>query len=126
MSGKGFQLPNIAIPDITGGKFPKLDTAFRLGIFAAATGGTGAMIAWMNSRGYSNQVGMAFLPFVIITVLVAVATFIWSIIAKNAMLLKIAGLIDHTIDTSQTGQIAPEVKAMATPQQQQRIADAGK
>lgn len=102
--------------------YPKVATAVRNAIGYAAVAATGAMVAWLNAKGFDAGWLYAFLPFIIVTVIVSVATFVWSIVVKNKTLSEMARFV---LEAAQTGAVPEEVKAIAPPKALAKIEEAG-
>lgn len=100
------------IPNITG--YPVLDTFLRNFIGYATMATAAAMVAWLNSKGFSGAAVSAYLPYIVVTALIALATFIWSLIAKYKMIF---AFVEHTLEAAQSGQVQSEVAAVASPDQ---------
>src|SRR5690242_11322810 len=109
------------VPDIIQGA-PVIMTFVRQAIGYAATAGALAMIGFLDAKGYKADWLAGYLPWIIGFALIAILTFVWSLVASNAKANQIVLLIEKVLEAAQTGTVAPEVHAIAPPQMKPLIA----
>lgn len=110
-----------SIPDIMP-NYPVLNTFLRSGILLVAGMAVAAMVAWMNAKGFNAGIVESFLPWATASALIAIATFIYSLIASNAKAKTILALVEHVLEAAQTGQVPAEVLQIAPTSQKVLVA----
>lgn len=116
--------PTLAIPDLPFLKnYPLLNTAIRglLGIVGALA--VGWLSSYVQDHHWNLGVLMNVLPELIASALVTIAAFIWTLVAKYKTIIS---FVEHVLEAANTGEVAPEVKAIASAKLVTKIEEAGK
>lgn len=86
---KGALATFLASIAITGN--PTVDAGIRYALFGIGTGIAGAILGWLNARGFNSPDLYAYVPMGVIAALFALATMVWGLIktSKNELLIQL-------------------------------------
>lgn len=96
---------------------PTVDTAIRYCLFGASATITGAILGWLNARGFSSPDLYAYVPMGVLAVLFGLATMIWGVIktSKNELLIQLreAIAVKAGIAAAENDEPTPEVNTVS-------------
>lgn len=105
------------IPNITG--YPVIDTLIKLGILAVAAFITGWSITWMEAHGYNSATVSAYMPYLVISLIVVVLTVIWAALSKYKT---IVGFVEQVLEAAQSGKVPEQTQKLAPLSHMNKIA----